>query len=242
MKHLGPREAQLLADLLQSAGIVVSREVQVDTLRYLDGVIDANTRLNLTRISGAEAGVRLHIVDSLLALEEVEASPPGPLLDVGTGGGFPGVPLCLASGREGVLIDSVGKKARAVDEILAELGMASRIRTISIRAEEAAAQDGARFAVVTARAVSELPALVELASPLLAPGGRLIALKGAPDEGEFGRAQRVCAMVGMKETSRRRLVVPGGEERRTVVSYTRVGPPSLRLPRRNGMAQTSPLA
>ena len=82
---------------------------------YLDLVIEKNKELNLTRIETREKGMLLHIEDSLSCIDEF-TSQDGPFLDIGTGGGFPGVPLAIASGRTGVLIDSVQKKARAVQE------------------------------------------------------------------------------------------------------------------------------
>lgn len=144
---------------------------------YLDLVIEKNKELNLTRIETREKGMLLHIEDSLSCIDEF-TSQDGPFLDIGTGGGFPGVPLAIASGRTGVLIDSVQKKARAVQEMIDELNLSNMIQVRGIRSEELALEVGEKFHTVIARAVSSLPTVLELATPLLVPHGEFIALRG----------------------------------------------------------------
>ena len=122
--------------------------------------------------------VRLHIVDSLMVLPEIGDAPDGMMIDLGSGAGFPGVPLALACGRSTLLLDSVGKKARAVRSFLVELGLDGKVDVYPRRAEEMELDPSNRAAVVVARAVSSLPSLVELASPLLRQGGWLVAMKG----------------------------------------------------------------
>lgn len=144
---------------------------------YLDLVIEKNKELNLTRIETREKGMLLHIEDSLSCIDEF-TSQDGLFLDIGTGGGFPGVPLAIASGRTGVLIDSVQKKARAVQEMIDELNLSNMIQVRGIRSEELALEVGEKFYTVIARAVSSLPTVLELATPLLVPHGEFIALRG----------------------------------------------------------------
>lgn len=242
MKHLDETQASLLARLLVEARLEIGPAVQDALMAYLDAIIEVNRSLNLTRITDPESGVRLHLVDSLLALPEVATAPAGPLLDIGTGGGFPGVPLCVATGRSGTLLDSVGKKARAVNAVLGELRIAEGVSAAPERAEEHARSHRGEYAVVTARAVSELPSLVELAAPLLSQGGMLIALKGSPAPEELERGRLVGSKVGMREVSIRRQELPGEHERRCIVSYERCGHSAIKLPRRTGAAQNTPLA
>ena len=116
---------------------------------YLDLVIEKNKELNLTRIETREKGMLLHIEDSLSCIDEF-TSQDGPFLDIGTGGGFPGVPLAIASGRTGVLIDSVQKKARAVQEMVDELNLSNMIQVRGIRSEELALEVGEKFHTVIA--------------------------------------------------------------------------------------------
>jgi 16S rRNA (guanine527-N7)-methyltransferase len=211
-------------------------------LQYLEQLLHVNETLNLTRITDPAQAERLHLIDSLAAEGELAASPAGSVLDLGSGGGFPGVPLAIVSGRDFVLLDSVGKKARAVAGILAGKDFASlRIDSIAARAEEYARDHRAGYSAVVARAVAPLPSLVELASPLLRVGGRLICLKGCPEVSE--RASGACAarLAGMREVSYREFVLPEGNEMRTVIAYERAGASRTSLPRRTGLAQHDPL-
>ena len=138
---------------------------------YLRAILAANERLNLTRIDNFELARMLHLEDSLMVLPELQAAPAGPYADLGSGAGFPGVPLALASGRPVLLVESVKKKCQAVEECLAEAGISDGVEVFAGRAEELAQQRPREFAVITARALSSLPSLLELASPLLCIGG-----------------------------------------------------------------------
>lgn len=241
MKHI-QSSPQRIVSLCADAGVVVSLSCAAASLSYLEAIQAANESVNLTRISDFEQGIRLHVVDSLVALPEVVAAPDGPMLDLGSGGGFPGVPLALASSRPTTLLDSTAKKMRAVEEVLVAEGLATVIATAAARAEEYATQQPNHFAVVVARAVAPLPSLVELAAPFLSTDGVFVALKGSPEGTERTNARRVAALVGLRESSWRELLLPGGSETRTLVTYRRVAEPQVRIPRRTGLAQHSPLA
>lgn len=224
-------------------GLRVGAEHQDWLLQYLLLLLEANKRINLTSITDPEVAVRLHLVDSLASLPELADAPIGSLLDIGSGGGLPGIPLATVSGRSGVLLDSVAKKVAAVASVLQSLP--SPGTTIEVRAERAegiGASGKARFAAVVARAVAPLPSLVELAAPLLLDGGTLIALKGTPAESEFRSGSKAAKLVGLEESARRQLRLPGGGEARTIVVYRKTHSSSIDLPRRTGLAQNSPLA
>ena len=155
---------------------------------------------------------------------------------------MPGLPLMIASLRQGVLIDSVRKKAIAVTGLVEEMGLSNRVQVEGVRAEDYAEQNPGRFSVVVARAVAPLPSLVELAAPLLKKNGVLIALKGSPQPAELEAGARAAKRVGMRLDSSRALTLPGSRaEKRTILVYRKVGEPSIRLPRRVGLAQSAPL-
>lgn len=208
---------------------------------YLDAFLEVNKVINLTRITDYEQANLLHVEDSLAALGELEAAPEGLYGDLGSGGGFPGVPLALASGRQAMLVDSVKKKMRAVKGILAELGVDEQITTYDGRIEDLAAAQPGSFAVLTARALSSLPALLELASPLLQMGGHLICYKAQVPDDELASARYAGGQVGMKLISSRELRLSDGETKRTILVYQKVNEAHLKLPRRIGMAQKHPL-
>ena len=240
-RGLEPFQLQLEQGLGE-LGVSLSHDDCCAVLDYLEAVLRANERLNLTRITAVDAAVRLHLLDSLSAMPELEAAPAGNVLDIGSGGGFPGVPLAIASRRRFVLLDSVAKKTVAVQSILDALDRDISASALWGRAEDVARESPGRFAAVVARAVTALPSLVELASPLLASGGRLIALKGRPSDAEVLSGVRVAGIVGMRSVGSRQLVLPGSDELRSIVVYEKVGQGRVALPRRSGLAQHQPLA
>lgn len=225
----------------ETMGITLDAAQRTALLEYMEGVLAANRKINLTSIVEPEAAVRLHLLDSLTAVPELERAPEGPVLDLGSGGGFPGVPLSIATGREVVLLDSVGKKAVAVESVLHCMSPEVNARATAGRAEELASSSPAAYAAVVARAVAPLASLVELASPLLEDGGVLIALKGRPDDAEMASGISAAAIVGMTLAEVRNLTLPGTDERRRVVTFVKSGQPTVKLPRRVGLAQHDPL-
>ena len=151
---LSPTEAGKLASLLQS-------------------LAHWNRRINLTAIRDIDDMVTCHVLDSLAARKYLQ----GPrVLDVGTGGGFPGLPLAIVEpDLQFVLLDSSGKKVSFVRQMIAELGL-DNAEAIKARAEDYAPEQ--RFDTVIARALATVPRLVELTSHLVGEDGQLLAMKG----------------------------------------------------------------
>lgn len=209
--------------------------------QHLSLIIEANKVTNLTRITSESEARILHVEDSLVAFSEVCDAPEGLYGDLGTGGGFPGIPLAIASGRETVLVDSVGKKIAILGQVVHELGLGDSVTTYTGRIEELALNRPGAFSVLTARALTQLPSLVELASPLLRLGGRLVSYKANIEDEELDAAIALKGKVGMKLVSDRSLFLSDGITKRRVLVFEKVAEPTVKLPRRNGMAQKRPL-
>ncbi len=120
--------------------------------RYLLRILEVNQTINLTRITDIKSARMLHIEDSLSVLDEMNVSPAGLYGDLGSGGGFPGVPLGIYSERKTMLIDSVKKKMSAVQGIINELALDDEISTYAGRIEELSQEYRGKFSVLTARA------------------------------------------------------------------------------------------
>ena len=208
--------------------------------KHLELVLEMNKRLNLTRIDDFDSGLVLHVEDSLAGLEELKNAPAGLYGDMGTGGGFPGIPLAIASHRQTVLIDARQKKMAALDSIINELGLAEKISTYAGRAELLARTQANTFSVLTARALSRLSVLMELASPLLPDNGVLICYKSHVEEDELADALRVQHIVGMQLAGDRTFTL-AGEYQRRILTFKKIGKPKIKLPRLEGQAQKSPL-
>lgn len=209
--------------------------------RYLDSILEANKVTNLTRITDGEQARLLHIEDSLVGLPEVNEAPTGLYGDLGSGGGFPGVPLALATGRKTLLVDSVKKKMAIVQSALDDLSLSEQISTSSERIEDLPLEYKEKFAVLTARALSKLVSLIELASPLLKNGGRLVCYKAQLSSEELEEALAVQDLVGMKMISWCEICLSDGETTRTIVVFEKIGKSRIKLPRRIGLAQKQPL-
>lgn len=203
-------------------------------------IIEANKVTNLTRIQNFESAQVLHVEDSLVALPEILDAPQGCYADIGTGGGFPGIPLAIMTGRTTLLVDSVKKKTQILDEVIQQLGLSSQVSTFGGRTEELALQNPQSYAVITARALSSLPSLLELSAPLLQRNGWLICYKARPEEQEIAWAQSLEDKLGMRLIRQRNVVLSDLETERVIFVFEKVADPQVKLPRRPGMAQKRP--
>ena len=169
--------------------------------RYVALLLDANRRMNLTRLVEPDAVARLHLLDALAALPLLDPLEPRRALDLGSGGGVPGIVLALARPDwSWTLVDSVRKKADALRDFADALGLGN----VAVRAERAEtlgreAAHRERHDLVTARACAALPVVAEYALPLLAVNGALLAWKGPAVRGRSAaaesriRVERSCA-------------------------------------------------
>ena len=212
--------------------------------RFVGLLLIANRRVNLTRVTAPGEVARLHLLDSLAALPQVDALAPSEAIDLGSGGGLPALPLAMARPEmRWTLVDSVGRKAAILAEFVEELDLPN-VRVIPDRVETLgqSAQHRERYPLVTARACAALPVLVELALPLLAVGGSLLAWKGPLSEAdeEVRRGQAAAGQVG---GGRLRIVDPGvaalGGHRFVIVPKQRAT--DARFPRRPGEPGRRPL-
>lgn len=168
-----------------------ARRVIDDHLRLLTAW---NASINLTAIVDPVGMARRHVIDSLAALPVLLEGPHATLVDIGSGAGFPGIPLAAAiSGLRVTLVESIRKKAAFLQAVADLSGLAGRV---TVRAERAEGLAPGQSDLVTARAVGSLDQLIELALPLLAPGGRLIAWKRGDLAGELTPAIRAARAMG----------------------------------------------
>ena len=167
---------------------------------YVTLLLEANQQLNLTRVTDPVAIGRQHLLDALVALPELDDVAPAMAVDIGSGGGVPAIPIAIARpDLSWLLLESVGKKARALTAFVDQLGLTG-VAVLVERAEVAGHDRRYRDSagLVTARAVAALPVLAELAMPLLAQGGLLLAWKGplAANDDELQRGARALAELG----------------------------------------------
>jgi 16S rRNA (guanine527-N7)-methyltransferase len=185
-----------------------------------------NRAINLTSITDPERLAVLHVLDSLSAAPLLLRAGAMRLADLGSGGGYPGLPLAVALPETRVtLIDSIAKKTRFLEAAVHATGLSSRVEVATARAEalENEIRKGRRrpFDVVTARAVGAMGRLVELAFPLLARGGRLIAWKRGDVAAEVEAAATVVQRLGGGSIRIENIPTPGLEGHVLVVAERR---------------------
>lgn len=199
-----------LADLLSSLDLMVSEETIPPLERLAEELLRWNARRNLTAITGLEEVFEKHLVDSLTLLPFVRQATR--LLDVGSGAGFPSLPLKIACpDLEVVSVEAVGKKVDFQRHVVRILGLEG-FKALHERVEMLT-DYRAGFDLVTARALCSLEGLVSLAGPFLAPGGRLVAMKGPEGVHEFTAQRGLLEQVGWTVLLHRLQLPASGAER-----------------------------
>jgi 16S rRNA (guanine527-N7)-methyltransferase len=210
--------------------------------RYVELLLAANATINLTRIVEPAEVARLHLLDALSVLPMLDSLAPRRALDLGSGGGVPGIVLAMA--RPDVswtLVDSVGRKADAMRGFVEALGLGN-VAVIAERAEilgRDAAHRGA-YDLATARACAPLPVLVEYALPLVRLGGALVAWKGAVPDDELRAGRAAAAQLGGGEPEVQSAGIAALGDHSFVI-VAKVRPTPDRFPRRPGEPARRPL-
>jgi 16S rRNA (guanine527-N7)-methyltransferase len=194
----------------------------------------------ITSVRDPEAGVDVHIADSLVALDVPAVRGAGRIADLGSGGGFPGLVLAIALPESQVaLVESVARKGAFLAGAIERLGLAN-VEVVGARAEAWPAGLGAQD-VVTARALAALAVLVEYAAPLLAIGGRLVAWKGQIEGAEAADGAAAAAALGMSDPVSTPVEPFPGAGGRYLYLSSKVSPTPAGYPRRPGIARKRPL-
>ena len=167
---------------------------------YMESVLEKNKHINLTAITDRDEFIRKHYVDSLLCASSAEFRNANSVIDVGTGGGFPGIPLAIAfPEKEFVLIDSLNKRIRIINELCESYGI-DNVTALHGRAEELGRNSNFResFDICVSRAVANMSTLSEYCLPFVKIGGTFIAYKGPECSEELNNASNAIRMLGGK--------------------------------------------
>lgn len=231
-----------LRDLMAEVGLECDEAVATLLVRHLLLVIEKNKVVNLTRITNEHEALVLHIVDSLLPLvcERGRLEAGMSFVDMGTGAGFPGLPLAIYTGAQGTLVDSVGKKVNAVVEFAGQLGV-ENVRTVHARVEDLARELRGTQDMVIARAMARANVLVEYATPFLMKHGVLCVEKARPEDEEIDEAERAARRCGLRLVSRETFELPRDLGHREILFFEKYAQPQLKLPRKPGEALRHPL-
>lgn len=234
---------QLVRSSRELFGIDLSPEVQRAFSQYADQLLAWNTNVNLTAITDPEAIEMRHFLDSLSVARATTFAPGQRVIDVGTGAGFPGLPLRLAFPFINLtLLESTAKKTSFLEHIVALLKL-DRVNILTRRAEDAG-QDPAireRHDIVLARAVAAMPVLSEYLLPLCRIGGYCIALKGEHAAAEVQQAERALRILGGHVKRILPVELPQVAETHHLVVIEKIAATPPKYPRRAGMPSKRPL-
>lgn len=228
---------EFLTPLLE-AGISKEQAEQMQAFAML--LQEANQHTNLTRIVEPREMAQKHFLDSLAPVFLGLVEQGARTIDIGTGPGFPGVPLLIARPDiELVLVESVGKKAEFLERALEKLGLAARV--CCGRAEELAREKQFRgaFHLGVSRAVASLPMLLELAAGFLAPGGNFLAYKGREYQEEVAAAENAWQQLGFDAPICHLAPLDGQEH--VILSFLKGAETSEKYPRRFSKIKAKPL-
>ena len=228
-----------LKAFLEKLNIDRAEEKAISLKRYMEGVLSWNEKVNLTAITDREEFVQKHLIDSLLCAETFAFTESSSICDVGTGGGFPGVPLAVCyPDKTFVLMDSLGKRVRIVQQLCDELGI-ENVTAIHGRAEDLARQEAYRdcFDLCVSRAVANMRVLCEYCMPFVRAGGYFIAYKGADCESEIGDAQNAIRLLGGEPPQ----ITPLPHLSHNLVVVRKKEPTPAAYPRKAGTPSKKPL-
>lgn len=191
--------------------------------------LKANELFNLTAIKDINDFRELMIYDSLLPLKYFSFDNKN-IIDIGTGAGFPGLPLAISTKGNFTLLDSTSKKINHINEVAKKLDL-NNVKAISARAEEYARKHINEYDYAIARAVSSLPILIELALPLLKVGGYLIAMKSNKSEEEIALSKRALKELNAEIIDVYNDQLPISKENRTLIVIKKIKSSPKKYPR-----------
>lgn len=203
-------------------------------------VLERNQVMNLTAITEPREFAALHLLDSLEA-GVLAGLEQGSLVDVGTGAGFPGVPLAIVRPELRVtLLDSLGKRIGFLREVCRTLKL-ENAECVQARAEEFACENRERFDCAVSRAVADLPVLCELCLPLVRVGGRFLAMKSSHSDEELERARKAMEILGGRVGWVKDYQIPTTDVTHRVVCVEKAAATPGKYPRRFALIRKRPL-
>ena len=228
---------EILTRGLEALGVDLDRLPALE--EFSRRLLERNQVMNLTAITDPAEVATLHFLDSLCLLPMAEWTGKA-VVDVGTGAGFPGMPLAIVRPDAAVtLLDSLGKRVKFLEECRDALGLRN-VTCVHARAEEFAARHREGFDIAVSRAVAALPVLSEYCLPLAKVGGHFLAMKGASAAEELEAARGAIKKLGGQYKETRSFHLPGGDAR-SLVLIEKISQTPTVYPRNGGKIAKAPL-
>jgi len=233
----------LMCKSADDIGLQLSKEQYEKFIIYMRLLQEWNEKVNLTAIVDDEDVIKKHFIDSMKAFKREEFKKANTLIDVGTGAGFPGLPIAIMKDDIKVtLLDSLNKRVNFLNTVINDLGL-SNVITIHSRAEDGARDKKLRekFDIATSRAVANMSVLSEFCLPYVKIGGSFIALKGPSVDQEIKESTGAIKILGGELLDICEVNIEGTELRHNLVVVKKVKECSKSYPRKAGLINKNPL-
>ena len=230
----------LLKEYSKKINIEISNEMAEKFEEYKNLLLAWNEKINLTAITDENEIIIKHFIDSLTIEKYIPQNAK--IIDVGTGAGFPGIPLKIVrDDLEIVLLDSLQKRVNFLNEVIKECGL-KNIIAVHGRAEDFGQDKKYResFDIATARAVANLATLTELCTPFIKVGGSFVCMKGDATE-EIKNAEKAIKELGMKKEKIDTFKLVGNDADRTIIIYKKEKSTPNKYPRKAGVPSRNPI-
>ena len=234
---------ELLIKILKENNIELTRTQINQYAEYMEQILEYNQHINLTSITDRDEFIKKHYIDSVLGGLNNEFAAGERIIDVGTGAGFPGVPLAiLFPDKEFVLLDSLNKRLKIVSQICQSAGI-NNVRVLHSRAEDAGKNKEYReqFDICISRAVADLSVLSELCLPLVAEGGYFLSYKGPNYEEELRNAGKAIKTVGGRAARVESIGNSDTEFNHNIIFIEKIKNTPAQYPRKSGTPSKNPI-
>ena len=228
---------------MQEIGIVLNETQKQQFDVFYEMLVEWNKVMNLTGITKRDEVDEKHFVDSLSVVQVFDVDKCKKVIDVGTGAGFPGIPLkILFPDMEITLLDSLNKRIQFLNAVIEELGL-KKINTIHGRAEDFAKKEEYReqYDLCVSRAVANLSTLSEYCLPYVKVGGAFVPYKSGEIDEEVNAAKNAVKILGGKIVQVKKFTLPGSDIGRSFVKISKVSKTAKRYPRKAGLPSKEPL-
>ena len=237
------REIAYIIDEMHKLGISLTEQQSEQLYEYYRLLVEWNSFMNLTGITEFSEVVQKHFVDSLSIVKVKNMNDVDNLIDVGTGAGFPGLPLKIVFPHLKVtLLDSLNKRLNFLNQVIEKLGL-ENIATVHYRAEDGARKAELReqFDCVVSRAVANMSTLCEYCLPYAKVGGCFVAYKSGNAEEEIDKAKKAVHLLGGVKENAIYFDLPDSDIGRSLVIVKKKEPTSKKYPRKAGLPSKEPL-
>lgn len=234
-------------DLMEKAssdvGMSFDREKYDKFIKYMRLVQEWNEKVNLTAITEDEEFIKKHFIDCIKAFKSNELKEAKTVIDVGTGAGFPGLPIAIMDENKSItLLDSLNKRINFLNTVVRELNL-KNVNTIHSRAEDGGRNENLRenFDIATSRAVANMTVLAEFCLPFVKVGGNFVALKGPSVDEELLNCKNAIGTLGGRLQEVIELDIEGTELKHNIVVVNKIKSCPMSYPRKAGLVTKKPL-